>query len=588
MIATQELPNPALHRALDRPSESVRPTAFGDLDRTIGRLREHAREFARLSPGRKIELLEEVRRRTHDVAPDWVVAACRAKGISPDLPVAGEEWISGPAMLVRSLRFMIRALGEIQSRGAPLLREKCIRDLPDGAISVRVTPYDGFDAAMFAGFTAETWLRPNVRRGQVAEHQASFYKRSDPEGGVALVLGAGNIACIGSIDVFQKMFTEGNVCVLKMNPVNEYLGPFLERAFEALIRKGYLAVVYGGRDVGSYLCQHPGIDGVHITGSDKTHDEIVWGPPGDDREDRKRRNDPVLKKPITSELGNVSPVLLAPGAYSDDELSNVAENVAGMVTHNASFNCNAAKLLVLPRGWPLREAFLRKLSAVLANVPVRRAYYPGAFERYDGLTAGRSELRKIGHGGDHALPWTLILGLDANDASERNFQTEPFCPVLSEVSVGSGDPGDFLEAAVSFVNECVWGTLVASVFVQPKTHADPSLRLAVERAIARLRYGIVGVNVWPAMAYALCSAPWGGHPSSTLANVQSGIGWVNNTVMLEDIEKCVVRGPLKAIPKPIYFPTHKTLRTLGEKLVTFEASTSWLKVPSLAFTAFSG
>jgi len=32
---------------------------------------------------------------------------------------------------------------------------------------------------------------------------------------------------------------------------------------------------------------HAGVDEIHITGSDKTHDLIVWGPPGPAREERK-------------------------------------------------------------------------------------------------------------------------------------------------------------------------------------------------------------------------------------------------------------------------------------------------------------
>jgi aldehyde dehydrogenase (NAD(P)+) len=98
----------------------------------------------------------------------------------------------------------------------------------------------------------------------------------------------------------------------------------------------------------------------------------------------------------------------------------------------------------------------------------------------------------------------------------------------------------------------------------------------------------VAVNVWPALAYAFCSTPWGGHPSATLANVQSGMGWVHNTVMLENIEKCVIRGPLTGFPKPAWFPSHRSLDQLGKKMTAFEASPSWLKVPSLAAAALKG
>jgi aldehyde dehydrogenase (NAD(P)+) len=75
------------------------------------------------------------------------------------------------------------------------------------------------------------------------------------------------------------MFVEGSVAVLKVNPVNEWVGPFLERALAPLISRHFLSIVYGGAEAGAYLCQHAGIEDIHITGSNQTHDRIVWGPP---------------------------------------------------------------------------------------------------------------------------------------------------------------------------------------------------------------------------------------------------------------------------------------------------------------------
>lgn len=585
---TSEALGPSAGPVVFHAFDAMPPTSTAELDRLAGKLKDQARSFARLGITQKIALLREVQRRLHDVAPEWVAAACRAKGISADEPMAGEEWIGGPGVTLRNIRFLIRALAEIQSGGVPALDPSWISEQPGGGVAVQVTPYDAFDSALYGGITAETRLAKGISASEVGNHQASFYKKRDPEGGVCLVLGAGNVASIPPMDVLYKSFIDGEVCLLKMNPVNEYVGPFIERAFHPLIERGYLAVVYGGADVGQHLTYHPHVDTVHITGSDKTHDLIVWGPPGPEREDRKRRNDPVLKKPITSELGNVSPVLVVPGPYSDAELGNVAENVAGMITHNASFNCNAAKLLVLPKGWKQREPFLRALASVLSRVPPRKAYYPGAHQRFEALTQGHVDVRKFGAASGERLPWTLVLGLDPDDTSEKNFFTEPFCSILSEVAIGSDDPVAFLGEAVPFVNDRVWGTLSGMLFVHPKSEADASVRAAVDGAVRDLRYGAVAINAWPALAYALASTPWGGHPTATLANVQSGLGWVHNTVMLEDIEKCVVRTPLRAMPKQVYFPTHKTVHQLGRKLVDFEAAPSWLKVPAMAVTALRG
>jgi len=589
MAIAQEF-GPSVGPLVGRSFQAHAPTAERELDAKVERLAARAKEFAQLPIGNKIALLEEGLAGTRAIATEWVKAACQAKGISFDAPVAGEEWLAGPALTLRNIRLLARSLAEVRESGAPKLNASHVRELGDGGIGVRVLPNDGFDAALYGGFSAETWLKAGTQRADVlgGAHQASFYRKKDPEGGVSLVLGAGNVSSIPPMDILYKMFVDGSVCILKMNPVNEYLGPLFERAYKSWIDKGYLAIVYGGAEAGSYLCYHRLVSDVHITGSDKTHDLIVWGPPGAEREDRKRRKDPLLKKPITSELGNVSPVMVVPGPYSDAELASMAENVAGMIANNGSFNCNAAKLLVTPKGWAQREAFLQKLTSVLAKVPPRKAYYPGAFQRYEALTSGHSDVRKIGAGTDQNLPWTLVLGLDANDPKETNFFTEPFCAILSEVSIGSTDPLEFLQAALPFANDQVWGTLNAMFFLHPKVEGSPAVKTAFEATLKELRYGTVAVNAWPAMGYAFVTTPWGGHPSATLENVQSGIGWVHNTVLLEQIEKCVIRAPLKPMPKMVYFPPHKTIDKLARKLVDFEASPSWLKVPGLAMAALGG
>jgi aldehyde dehydrogenase (NAD(P)+) len=169
------------------------------------------------------------------------------------------------------------------------------------------------------------------------------------------VLGAGNISGIPTEDVLSKLFNEGKACVLKLSPVNAYLGPFLERAFVGAIREGYLAVVYGGPDEGTYLARHAGVDEVHLTGGEETYNRVVWGAPGPEREARKRDNRPVLAKPVTAELGGVAPVIVVPGPYSAKELAYQAEDVASGLTFNASFDCNANRVVVLPRGWSRRD-----------------------------------------------------------------------------------------------------------------------------------------------------------------------------------------------------------------------------------------
>ena len=87
--------------------------------------------------------------------------------------------------------------------------------------------------------------------------------------------------------------------------------------FDRLSTADSCASVYGDADAGSYAAHHPAVDDVHITGSVRTHEVIVWGADPVERERRKAINDPLLKKPITSELGNVTPWIIVPGPYSE-------------------------------------------------------------------------------------------------------------------------------------------------------------------------------------------------------------------------------------------------------------------------------
>jgi aldehyde dehydrogenase (NAD(P)+) len=194
----------------------------------------------------------------------------------------------------------------------------------------------------------------------------------------------------------------------------------------------------------------------------------------------------------------------------------------------------------------------------------------------------------MGTAGDGELPWTLLSGLDAADASEAAFTNEPFCSILSETEVGSDDPIEFLDRAVDFANNRLWGTLSADIVVHPRSLKDARVAEALERAITRLRYGAVTVNSWTGFIFAFASPPWGAYPGSTPADIQSGNAWVHNTAMLEGIDKAVLRHPLTVVPKPAMFPSHRTAHTLMQRLTRLEERARWSKVPGVVAAAMRG
>ena len=224
----------------------------------------------------------------------------------------------------------------------------------------------------------------------------------------------------------------------------------------------------------------------------------------------------------------------------------------------------------------------------LGRIPPRRAYYTGATDRFDAFLAAHPEAELFGEREGDQLPWTLIPDLDPATGRTSASRTEAFCGVFADTALGAGSVPEYLERAVAFANEDLWGTLNATLIVHPASLRDPQVAAAVERAIADLRYGTVSVNHWSAVGYGLVILPWGAYPGHTRTDIQSGVGWVHNTLMFERAQKSVVRAPFRAFPKPAWFITHKTAHRLTPKLVAFEANPSFAKLPGILALALRG
>jgi acyl-CoA reductase-like NAD-dependent aldehyde dehydrogenase len=555
------------------------PTSPARMDECVARLRDGARRFASLPLSDRLTLLRAMRAGYARIAQATVDASCRAKRVVLGTPMEAEEWALGPWPVLRHLRLLSGALTAL-SRGREMPVGPLARTV-DGRVSVETFPGSTLDQFLLPGLRSEVHLRAGVGEREVLASRGKVYRQSPGSGRVVLVLGPGNAAGAAVQDALTKMFNEGKVCLLKLHPLNAYLGPFYEDAFAQAIQQDYLSIVYGDADEGRYLAAHPGVDEIQLCGSLETYEELVRG--SERRLAGERRAHPrgTPAKPLTAQLGGVSPVLIVPGPYLDRQLQFQAEALAGAMVHNAGLSCHTPRLLVTPRGWSQRDDFLRHLEAALARAPLRLAYYPGTADRWERLTTGRADLRMIGAPIAGMLPWTVVPGLDPDDRHEPLFTTQSFCPVLGEVSVGSADPLEYLQQAVGFVNERVWGTLSMTLIIHPRTQADHLLSTAVERAIAQLRYGAVGVNVWPAQLYAIASAPWGAHPSSTANDTQSGRGWTHNTVMLDEIEKAIVRQPLTTALKPAYAPGHRSADALLRRLTAVEEGAGWAALPGV-------
>ena len=531
------------------------------VERAVAELRAAAPSWTEMGVDERIELLEELSRSVMEAAEGWTTAAAQAKGIRRDSPAMAEDWGSGVLATLRNVQLLASTLRDIRDTGRPA--PPAIRIDERGHTVVDVYPSDVLDRALFPGFSAEVRLAEGVTPEQARERMGRIYHDghvSEPE--VALVLGAGNVSSIGPMDALSQLFAEDRVVALKLNPVNEYLAPHLEVALRPLIRGGWLRILTGDLTVARALVDHPGVDMVHLTGSDRTYEAIVFGEDADAGE-RKRSGTPLRTKPVTAELGNVTPVIVVPGPWSARDIAYHGDNIASMLVQNAGFNCIAARVIVQHAAWSRRAALNDAIRDSLRRAEHRVAYYPGARERWEAFTAAHPEAEFYGPDGEGDVPFTFIPDLDTSNKDDIAFTTEAFCTVFGEVPLDAPrSVPDFLDRAVDLCNEQLWGTLSASLIVHPRTLNDPESREAVERAIDRLNYGSVVVNHWSAAPYAMVSPPWGAAPGSTPSDIQSGNSVVHNTFLLEDVHKTVVRGPFHPPIRPPWFHTHRRLNRL--------------------------
>ncbi len=531
------------------------------------------------SPEQRIALCRECIECVAAVADEWAEVAATNKGLPATSPVRVEDLLSGPAVVLRLLQLTIQTLSAIQQGGSPPLPGRPVR-LPSGQLSVPVLPTSGlFDSLTFFGIHGSVRLQADASESTLHDRliEAAAKARYDY---VTAVLGAGNVSSIPATDSLQKIMFEGSRVLLKLNPVNEYLASVFERAFAPLIRENLLLILTGGPEVGATLIHHEAVHAVHITGSAATHDAIVWGSTAEERSRRKLARDPLLKKSITSELGNVSPWIIVPGVYSTRQLDSQAQHVAASITNNVSFNCLATKVIVTWQQWPQRDEFLQRVEHHLQQTPLRPPYYPGAEERYQRFTRTQTTANASG-----CLPWTLLVGQSIDERPEL-FQEESFVGVCAETALAGDSPEQFLTLATHFVNERMTGTLCASITVPPAFRREHAPALA--RSLADLRYGTVCVNQWSGVAYALASPPWGAYPGSHIENVGSGMGTVHNTYLLDHIEKTVLEGPLVNIPHPVWFPSHRNSVGVAQALIRLYHRPSVLRLPGLGAAVVKG
>ncbi|MCA1983377.1 aldehyde dehydrogenase family protein [Nocardioides nematodiphilus] len=566
--------------------QDMRTPTHAELDEMVAELAAGAKTWAGMDLHERAQILRATQKSVAATAGIWAGAATSAKQV-PSGSLEGEEWMSGPAAVAPMLGEYADTL-HLLAHGRSAIEGRKLGTAPGGRVSVRILPGDLKDNLLFNGFVGEVWLQPGVTAEQAKADAGLGAKRVGENGGVGLVLGAGNISAIGPLDIAYELVAYNRVSILKLNPTFQHLLPVYEMALAPLIEAGLLRIVNGGAEVGGYLADHPGISHVHITGSGRTHDAIVWGP-GDEGARNKAAGTPKLSKEMTSELGGVSPIIVVPGTWSKGDLRFQAEHVVTQRLHNAGHNCIGGQALILSADWDQKDAFLAEIRGVLEEITPRSPWYPNGQASIDRA--------KATYGADAEQVGSAVLVAMKDESPSELYDGEYFAAVLGITEL-PGTGADFLANAVDFANDRLDGTLGGSVIVHPKDIKAMGERF--DELVAELKYGAVGINVWSGVAFLLGGATWGAYPGHTLDAVGSGIGVVHNTHLMDHVEKTVVSGPfhmfpasvlsgeLTLAPRPPWFVTAKTSATVGKALAALAGKRTWLGVLKVVPPAMRG
>ena len=467
------------------------------------------------------DLLERMHGLVGRHAQAWVETAAGIKGLPADI-AAGRRGVDLRPVRRCSprSRTLARSVAALEEGGSPVDGYR-LGSAPGGRVTVEVLPHNVYDRLLLSGFSAQVWMQPGVSADdRRAARPASAERNPAATNGVGVVLGAGNITSIAPLDVLYELYANNRVVALKLNPIMDALLPVYRDVFAPLIDLGVLGIVTGGG-------RRRRLPGAPRPGRPRAHHR-QRGHPRRDRvghgrggaQPAGRTDDPLLTKPITSELGGVSPIIVLPGTWSKADLRFQAEHVA---TH-----APAQRRLQLHRR-PGRRA-VRGLAAE-GRVP-RRAPGRAATGR---RPAGRTTRAATAGWPTPARPTRTPRPVGGRVLVSR--RRRPDLPAAERVlrpgarRHRAARQGDFLSAAVRTANDDFAGTLGVNLIAHP-AHASSIWARPSRRRSPTCATACIAVNAWTAVGFLTAAASWGAFPGHTLDDVQSGIGVVHNALLL--------------------------------------------------------
>jgi hypothetical protein len=540
-----------------------------DIDRNISKLRVNSAEFLNLDKTNLISLIEQIIDNIKTISYYWVSLSSEKKGhLSKSKD--GEEWIGGPFSCIYALQYFIEYLQNEEG----LDNNK----FDESKKSYQVFPTKNIEKLLFPFLEGEIRFGKNLNFDQINEYRgfANRFENNKPK--ITLVLGAGNVSSIPVLDALFHMIAHKSVIYIKLNPVNDYLLPIFLQIFEPFISRGFMVVTEGDMEASKYLTEHDGFHQIHLTGSNYTYENIVYGRTLTDKERSLKTLPKINKKPITTELGNVTPIIIHPGNWTRSEIRHQAKKIVTAKLNNSGFNCIAAQVIVLPKNWKHSEKLKNEIKLYLKKVGDTTSYYPGASENLEDLI--KSENYEQINNLSCSTPFLVSeLDLEKEYGNKEVWSTALFFHELPYTSYEN-----FCSKAIDYVNNDLWGNLGVSVLI--KNYKKKTNQEIMNTYVEELNYGTVAINEWSALGFVIPTLPWGGFPGNKDNDIQSGQGYVHNAMLFESPQKGIIYSKFKLAPfiDPPWFVTNKRAHRIFKNLTYYQATKSKINLIKLIFS----
>jgi betaine-aldehyde dehydrogenase len=353
-------------------------------------------------------------------------------------------------------------------------------------------------------------LVPSIEGQQIPLRESSFvYTRREPLGVVAGI-GAWNYPIQIALWKSAPALAAGNAMIFKPSEVTSLTTLKLAEIFtEAGLPDGVFNVLTGsGREVGTWLTEHPGIEKISFTGGTATGKKVMAS-----------ASSSTLKD-VTMELGGKSPLIV----FADADLDRAADVAVMANFYSSGQVCTNGTRVFVHRS--LKDAFEAKVLERVARIRLGNPQDADtnfgplvSFTHMDSvlgyIAAGIAEGARLLIGGKREMSGAYAKGAyvqptvftDCTDEMTI-VKEEIFGPVMSILVFAEEDE------VIRRANDTEYG-LAAGLMTENLSRAH--------RVIHRLEAGICWINTWGESA---AEMPVGGYK-------QSGVGRENGLTTLE-------------------------------------------------------